>query len=74
MAYPIKHGFIAITPEISGPYTFNVEEYCSDGTTIDFNSIDNYCESLLSVLFEDKSLIKYSGVLTTSLIVELGIK
>ena len=54
MAYPIKHGFIAITPEISGPYTFNVEEYCSDGATIEFNNIDNYCESLLSVLFEEK--------------------
>ena len=59
MAYPIRHGFIAITPEISGPYTFNVEEYCSDGTTIEFNNIDNYLESLLSVLFEEKSWIKY---------------
>ena len=40
-------------------YTFNVEEYDSDGTTIEFNNIDHYCESLLSVLFDENSWIKY---------------
>lgn len=57
MAYPIKHGFIAITPEISGPYTFNVEEY--DSHTPSFNNIDHYCESLFRVLFDENSWIKY---------------
>ena len=58
MAYPIKHGFIAITPEISGPYIFNVEEYGQDHPST-YNNIDYYCESLLRVLFEEKSWIKY---------------